>query len=111
MNTPAPDAAILDRLHALAVSRKGGDPETSYTAQLLAGGRGHIARKLGEEAVETVVAALEEGPAALVSESADLLYHLTVLWAEAGIDPAEIWAELSRREGTSGIDEKNARGT
>lgn len=109
MSTQSPDAAILDRLCALAVAREGGDPDTSYTAQLLSGGRSVIARKLGEEAVETIIAALGEGDDALISESADLLYHLMVLWAAAGIAPEDVWAELARREGTSGIEEKNSR--
>ena len=91
---------VLDRLAATVVARQGADPAASYTAKLLAGGTPLAARKMGEEAVETVIAALSEGPAALANESADLLYHLVVLWTA-----------LERREGTSGIAEKNSRST
>jgi phosphoribosyl-ATP pyrophosphohydrolase len=103
------DATILDRLYATIAGRKGADPATSYTAKLFAEGRGKIARKLGEEAVETTVAGLSEGPERLASESADLLYHLLVLWADCGVAPAQVWAALAAREGKSGIEEKNSR--
>jgi len=102
------DGSILDRLFLIIAAREGGDPETSYTAKLLAAGRKRIAQKLGEEAVECVIAAAEGG-AALAAESADLLYHLLVLWADAGVAPAEIWRALEARMGISGIAEKNAR--
>ena len=105
----ATDSGILDLLYDTIASRKGGDPETSYTAKLFARGRGKIAQKFGEEAVETVVASLSEGKDELVGESADTLYHLLVLWADCGIEPARVWAELDRRAGTSGIDEKKSR--
>ena len=72
-------------------------------------GTGKIAEKVGEEAVETVIAALSEGPDALASESADLLYHLCVLWADAGLKPEDIWAKLAAREGVSGLTEKANR--
>lgn len=100
---------ILDSLFAVIASRQGADPTTSYTAKLFSKGRGKIAQKVGEEAVESVIAALSQGKPELVGESADLLYHLMVLWAECGIQPADVWAELERREGVSGIDEKNSR--
>jgi len=100
---------ILDQLFALVASRKGADPETSYTAKLFSRGRPKIAQKLGEEAVEAVIAALAQGPEALVGESADLLYHLSVLWAECGVTPDQVWAELAKRQGISGLDEKKAR--
>jgi len=100
---------ILDALFAIIESRKGGDPESSYTARLFAGGTPLIARKLGEEAVETAVAALTEDKASVAKESADVLYHLLVLWAQLGLDPADVWAELERRTGQSGIAEKNSR--
>ena len=106
---PASAARILDQLFITIAGRKGGDPDKSYTAKLFSRGRGKIAQKLGEEAIETVVAGLTEGPDRLVSESADLLYHLMVLWADCGVAPAEIWAELEKRQGVSGIDEKKAR--
>jgi phosphoribosyl-ATP pyrophosphohydrolase len=103
------DASVLERLYATIESRKGADPASSHTAKLFSKGTGKIAQKVGEEAVETVIAALKEGPDALKSESADLIYHLMVLWADAGIRPEDVWAELERREGTSGIAEKAAR--
>jgi phosphoribosyl-ATP pyrophosphohydrolase len=99
----------LDRLWQIIQSRRGADPQSSYTARLFARGRAKIAQKLGEEAVEAVIEGVGENPAALVGESADLLYHLLVLWAAAGISPADVAAEFARREGTSGIDEKRAR--
>jgi phosphoribosyl-ATP pyrophosphohydrolase len=101
--------AVLDRLWQTIRARRGGDPQTSYTARLFAAGRAKIAQKFGEEAVETVIAGVAERPAAMVAESADLLYHLLVLWAETGTSPAAVAAELERREGRSGIDEKRAR--
>jgi phosphoribosyl-ATP pyrophosphohydrolase len=103
------DSQIVDQLYRTIAARKGADPATSYTAKLFSRGRGKIAQKLGEESVETLVAALTETPDRLVSESADLLYHLLVLWADCGVQPADVWAELDRRQGVSGIAEKNAR--
>lgn len=100
---------ILDLLFETVSARKGGDPEKSYTAKLFAKGRKKIAQKVGEEAVETVIAALAEAPENVVGESADLLYHLSVLWAEVGVTPDQVWAELAKRQGISGIDEKNSR--
>lgn len=102
---------VLDRLAATVASRRGADPRTSYTAKLLAAGTAKAAQKFGEEAVETVIEAVRGDPGRLAAESADLLYHLTVLWAAAGVEPGLVWAELERREGTSGIAEKAARGT
>jgi phosphoribosyl-ATP pyrophosphohydrolase len=99
----------LDRLWQIILSRRGADPQTSYTARLFTRGRAKIAQKLGEEAVEAVIEGVTDNRSALVGESADLLYHLFVLWAAAGISPADVAAELIRREGTSGIDEKRAR--
>jgi phosphoribosyl-ATP pyrophosphohydrolase len=106
---PSETGQILDLLYATVAGRKGSDPEKSYTAKLFAKGRKKIAQKLGEEAVETVIAALVESPENVVGESADLLYHLTVLWAEVGVKPEQVWAELAKRQGISGIDEKNSR--
>lgn len=100
---------ILARLFETISSRKGADPDTSYTAKLLAGGSKKIGKKIGEEAAEVVIAALSEGPEALTRESADLLYHLLALWAANGITPDDVYAELARREGTSGIAEKAGR--
>jgi phosphoribosyl-ATP pyrophosphohydrolase len=105
----ADSGRILDQLFEILKSRRGGDPATSYTAKLFSRGRPKIAQKFGEEAVETVIAALAETPDKLVGESADLLYHLLVLWAECGIEPYQVWAELENRLGVSGIDEKKSR--
>ena len=92
------DGALLDRLFTIIESRRGADPETSRTARLFARGRLKIAQKVGEEAVETIVAALGESPERTIEESADLLYHLLVLWAEKGVEPADVWTELARRQ-------------
>jgi len=99
----------IDGLFARILARKGVDPNLSYTAKLLRQGRLKCAKKLGEEAVETCLAAVAEDKTALANESADLLYHLLVLWADAGLSPSDIAAELARREGISGIAEKKAR--
>ena len=101
--------AVVERLFGVIESRRGDSPETSHTARLFSRGRGKICQKLGEEAVEVVVAALDEKPKHVARESADLLYHLLVLWAEVGLTPAQVWAELEAREGISGIEEKNSR--
>ena len=102
---------IVDCLYGVIAGRKGADPSSSYVASLYDKGLLKIAEKLGEEAVETVIAAIGKDKAATVAESADLLFHLMVLWAELGITPDEVRAELARREGVSGIDEKNSRGS
>ena len=104
------NTAALDRLFAVIEARKSADPGSSYTAKLLVGGTTAITAKITEEAAEVVAAALTDGPEALTRESADLLYHLCVLWADRGIRPADVWAELARREGVSGLDEKASRG-
>jgi phosphoribosyl-ATP pyrophosphohydrolase len=103
------NSGVLEQLYKTIKGRHGDSPDASYTAKLFSKGRGEIARKLGEEATETIVAALYEGDDKVISESADLLYHLLVLWADTGVEPAHVWEELVRREGTSGIDEKEAR--
>ena len=103
------DATILDRLFATIESRKGADPSSSWTAKLLSGGPEKIAKKLGEESTETIIAALSQDGDALANESADLLYHLLVLWAAKGIAPDDVWRALESREGTSGIEEKESR--
>ena len=105
----AVDATELDRLFEVIASRRGADASTSYTAKLIAGGPALCARKLGEEAVETVIASLGDDRKAVVAESADLLYHWLVTLAAVDIDPAEVYAELARREGRSGLDEKASR--
>ena len=101
--------AVIDRLFETVASRKGGDAAESYTAKLFARGTDKIAQKLGEEAVETVIAAVTKDRDGMIGESADLIYHLLVLWADAGIRPEDVLAELVRREGTSGIAEKASR--
>jgi phosphoribosyl-ATP pyrophosphohydrolase len=101
--------AMLDRLALIVASRRGADPAASYVAKLFAAGRARIAAKVGEEATETVIAATLDDRAAIVAESADLLFHLSVLWADAGIGLDDIDAELARREGVSGIAEKASR--
>jgi phosphoribosyl-ATP pyrophosphohydrolase len=99
----------LDTLEATIRQRLGADPDTSYVARLAAKGRAKIAQKLGEEAVETVIAAMGDDKAALTSEAADLTFHLLVLLAHAGVTLDDVRAELARREGVSGLDEKAAR--
>ena len=99
----------LRQLESTIASRRDADPATSYVARLHAGGLPLIARKLGEEAVETVVAALSQDEPALTGEAADLLFHLLVLLNAKGISLADVEAELVRREGVSGITEKAAR--
>ncbi|MFN4090186.1 MAG: phosphoribosyl-ATP diphosphatase [Alphaproteobacteria bacterium] len=94
-----PDSAVLERLSEVIRARRGADPASSRTARLFAAGTAKIAQKVGEEAVETVIEALRDDRERLVAESADLLYHLLVLWADRDIAPAEIWRELARREG------------
>ncbi len=103
------DIEVLKRLFAVIESRRGDDAATSYTAKLLADGPQGVAKKLGEEAVETALAAATGDAHQTIHESADLLYHLMVLWAASGIAPDDVWAELARREGTSGIEEKAGR--
>ena len=92
------DSAVLERLYAVIESRRGADPAESWTARLFAKGTPKIAQKVGEEAVETLIEALRGDRERLVAESADLLYHLLVLWADQGVRPADVWAELESRE-------------
>ena len=102
---------ILDELWATVVSRRTADPARSHSARLLSRGTAKVAQKFGEEAVECLIEAVARNPAALVAESADVLYHLVVLWVASGVEPAEVWAELRRRQGMSGIAEKASRST
>jgi phosphoribosyl-ATP pyrophosphohydrolase len=101
-------AEVLERLAATIEARKGADPSASYTAQLLAD-PARAAKKLGEEAVEAVIAAAQGDPAALAAESADLIYHWLVALAAAGVSLDEVAARLEAREGTSGLTEKAGR--
>ena len=98
-----------DDLEATVRERAAADPAESWTARLVASGVPRIARKTGEEAVETVIAALAEDDAALVGEAADLLYHLTVLLHARGVRVADVMAVLEARQGRSGLAEKAAR--
>ena len=109
MNDNQATAHFLDELYETIASRKGSDPKESYTAELFEEGLGKMAAKIGEEAAEVIVAALRETPEHVISESADLLYHLMVLWAEQGITPEDVMEELKNRAGTSGIEEKQSR--
>lgn len=103
-------AEVLRRLAATIEARRGASPDSSYTAKLLAGGPQRAAKKMGEEAVETVIAAVQGDRDALASESADLIYHWLVTLAAAGVSLDEVAAKLEAREGRSGLDEKAARG-
>jgi phosphoribosyl-ATP pyrophosphohydrolase len=103
------DVEVLDRLFRAILERRGADPAVSRTAKLIAQGPKKIAQKLGEEAIEAALEGVLGDRDKLVAESADLLYHLFVMWAQCGVTPADVWAELHRREGISGIAEKQAR--
>lgn len=104
------EAGILDRLwETVEARRAAGDVANSHSARLIARGTAKVAQKLGEEAVECVIEATQGHREATVLESADLLYHLVVVWVDAGIRPEEVWTELARRQGISGIAEKASR--
>ncbi len=103
------DGSALDRLLAVIASRRGGDPAVSYTARLFSEGVEKIAKKLGEEAVETAIEGVRRDAPRLAAESSDLLYHLLVLWAACGVAPSEVWRALEGRAGASGIAEKQSR--
>jgi phosphoribosyl-ATP pyrophosphohydrolase len=96
----------VDRLYKAVLAAKDADPALSRTARLLRSGRPKMAKKLAEEAVEVVIDAMHGDQEAVVRESADLLYNLTVLWVSAGVRPDEVWAEMKRRERLFGIAEK-----
>lgn len=101
---------VLQSLYETILSRKGADAETSYTASLFTKGTAKIAQKVGEEAMETAIEAVQGNSEKLKAESADLLFHLLVLWADQEIKPDEVYNVLKSREGTSGIAEKASRG-
>jgi phosphoribosyl-ATP pyrophosphohydrolase len=105
---PSPES-LLKRLADLIDSRRGADPGSSYVARLLAGGEDAILKKIGEEATETVMAAKDGEPARIVAETADLWFHCLVMLAHYGLRPEDVLAELERREGRSGLDEKALR--
>ncbi len=100
---------ILHKLEATIHQRRDADPEDSYVASLRAKGRAKMAEKLGEEAVEAVIAAVQGDEAGMTSEAADILFHLMVLLADMGLSVDDVLAELARREGLSGIAEKASR--
>ena len=102
-------ASPLDRLAEVIESRRTADPAQSYVARLLARGEDAILKKIGEEATETVMAAKDKRPDRIVAETADLWFHTLVMLAHYGLGPREVIAELQRREGLSGLDEKAAR--
>lgn len=99
----------LDRLFAVVAARREADPTQSYTAKLIAAGKLKCAKKVGEEAVETALAAVAQDKQAVANESADLVYHLVVLWAACGVTPDDVYTALAAREGRSGLDEKASR--
>jgi phosphoribosyl-ATP pyrophosphohydrolase len=102
-------AGVLDRLYGVIETRRDADPTISHSARLLSRGPAKVAQKFGEEAVECLIEAVAGNHDAVVAESADVLYHLLVLWVSSGVSPIDVWAELERREGISGIEEKAAR--
>ena len=102
-------ADVLDRLWDVVMDRRGADPGVSHSARLLSRGTAKVAQKFGEEAVECLIEAVAGNREALISESADVLYHLIVVWVNAGIRADEVWHELQMREGISGIAEKASR--
>jgi phosphoribosyl-ATP pyrophosphohydrolase len=99
----------FDRLIARVIANRSADPDTSYVARLTARGRAKIAQKLGEEAVETVIAAMGDDRGEIIGEATDLMFHLAVLLVDAGLSFDDIRAELARREGMSGLAEKASR--
>jgi|SRR5579871_2539046 len=96
----------IDRLHRAVLAAKTADPAWSRTARLFRAGRDKMAKKLAEEAIEVGIDAMRGHAAAVVKESADLVYNLVTLWVEAGVEPKQIWAEMDRRERLLGIAEK-----
>ena len=100
---------LVDRQFATIESRKNGDPDKSYVAKMYGRGLNKIAEKMGEEAIETIVAAVAKDKGETILESADLLFHLMLLSSSKGIKPADVFAELAKREGLSGIEEKKGR--
>ncbi len=102
-------ADTLFKLEQTIRDRRSADPSTSYVAKLAAKGRGKIAQKVGEEATETVIAALTQDKKALTGEAADLLFHLLMLLADSGVSLSDVLSELDAREGISGIAEKASR--
>jgi len=102
-------SVVLDRLWSVVMDRRDSDPTISHSARLLSRGTAKVAQKFGEEAVECLIEAVRGDHDAVIAESADVLYHLVVVWVSTGVAPEEVWAELMRREGVSGIAEKASR--
>lgn len=102
-------SATPDKLYRIILSRKKANPKKSHTAYLLSRGPAKVAQKFGEEAVEAVIEGVRGNKKLLVLESADVVYHMLVMWASRGVKPADVWKELIRREGRSGISEKASR--
>ena len=100
---------VLDRLWGVILSRRDADPNVSHSARLLSRGAAKCAQKFGEEAVECLIEAVAGNQPALIAESADVLYHMLVMWVANGVRPEQVWVELKRREGMSGIAEKAGR--
>jgi phosphoribosyl-ATP pyrophosphohydrolase len=100
---------VLDRLYDVVMDRRTADPAVSHSARLLSRGLEKVAQKFGEEAIECLIEGAAGNHDALVTESADVLYHLIVLWVANHVRPEEVWRELKRREGISGIAEKASR--
>jgi phosphoribosyl-ATP pyrophosphohydrolase len=103
------DEHPIDHLYATILSRKGADPKRSYTAKLLKAGIAQCAKKLGEEGVEAALAGVGGRKKDIISESADVLYHLLVLWAATGVKPKSVYDALENRRRRSGLLEKKAR--
>jgi phosphoribosyl-ATP pyrophosphohydrolase len=104
-----PSAESLATLFSTIESRRKADPSKSYTAKLFGKGRAKIAQKVGEEATEAVIEGIQGDKKRLAEESADLLYHLLVLWADAGVKPGDVWTIIEDRMSYSGDDEKRHR--
>jgi len=105
----SPGAMVLDRLYDVVMDRRTADPAVSHSARLLSRGLEKVAQKFGEEAIECLIEGAAGNHGAVVTESADVLYHLVVLWVANRVRPEEVWRELKRREGVSGIAEKASR--
>jgi phosphoribosyl-ATP pyrophosphohydrolase len=106
---PETGSVVLDRLWSVVMNRRDANPTVSHSARLLSRGTAKVAQKFGEEAVECLIEAVRGDRDAVIAESADVLYHLVVVWVSTGVAPEEVWAELMRREGVSGIAEKASR--
>ncbi len=100
---------MIEKLMARVMARAAANPDVSWTAKLLASGEEKVIKKFGEEAVELIMASQQKNKQQMIAESADVLYHMVVLWYKLGIAPAEVAEELLRREARSGIDEKASR--